>query len=162
MRKIITRILTLALIMTLTSFAANAQVKSLEKYADMKNVTYVYISKAMIGMAQKMSAPSVPGMEMKKVMPKLTGIQIISSDNKSANAKLKAEVADIIKKEKYEVLMQVDDDGEKVRIYLHEGKTQSAIIMLTEAEKEVTIIAFTGKFSLDDVKGMIDVPSDDD
>ena len=161
MKTIAIRIL-LVVAMVVTSLQANAQVKAFEKYADMKNVTYVYISKAMIGMAQKMSAPSVPGMEMKNVMPKLTGIQIISSDNKSANAKLKAEVADIIKKEKYEVLMQVDDDGEKVRIYLHEGKTQSAIIMLTEAEKEVTIIAFTGKFSLNDVKGMIDVPSDDD
>ena len=159
MRKNISRTLIFALIMLLGTFAANAQVKSLEKYADMKNVTYVYISKAMLGMAQKATTPSVPGME---VMPKLSGIQIISSENKTTSSKMKADVADIIKKEKYEVLMQVDDDGEKVRIYHHEGKTQSAIIMITEADHELGIIAFSGKFSLNDVKGMIDSSVDDD
>lgn len=162
MRKIISRTLILALIMLLGTLAANAQVKSLEKYADMKNVTYVFISKAMLGMAQKATTPSVPGMEMKKVMPKLSGIQIITSENKLASAKMKSDVADIIRKEKYEVLMQVDDDGEKVRIYHQEGKTQSAIIMITEADKELTIIAFSGKFSLNDVKGMVDVSGDED
>ena len=98
MRKIISRTLILALIMLLGTLAANAQVKSLEKYADMKNVTYVFISKAMLGMAQKAATPSVPGMEMKKVMPKLSGIQIITSENKLASAKMKSDVADIIRK----------------------------------------------------------------
>ena len=34
--------------------------------------------------------------------------------------------------------------------------------MITEADHELGIIAFSGKFSLNDVKGMIDSSVDDD
>ena len=47
------------------SLNANAQVKAFEKYADMKNVTYVYISKYMLSMAGKNATPSVPGVDIK-------------------------------------------------------------------------------------------------
>ena len=51
--------------------------------------------------------------------------------------------------------MQVDDEGDKVRIYHHEGKQQSAIIMLTTSDMEVVVMAFTGKFTLSDVKSIV-------
>ena len=41
----------------MASLTANAQVKAFEKYADMKNVSYVYISKYMLGMAGKVATP---------------------------------------------------------------------------------------------------------
>ena len=154
MRKIISRILTLALIMTLTSFAANAQVKSLEKYADMKNVTYVYISKAMLTLAKGLTTPSVPGMDMKNAFGKLNAIQIITTENKAARTKLKAEVADVVKREKYEMLMQVDEDDSKVRIYFKDGKKQSVILMSTDESNETAVIAFSGTFKIEDVQKM--------
>ncbi|MBO6032295.1 MAG: DUF4252 domain-containing protein, partial [Prevotella sp.] len=78
----------LCIMVTMASLTVNAQVKAFEKYADMKNVSYVYISKYMLRMASNSSMPSVPGVDTKSLASKLTGIQIVSSEEKTARAKL--------------------------------------------------------------------------
>ena len=152
MRKIFSRTLICTLIMLLSSLTANAQVEEFEKYSDMKNVTYVYISKAMLTLAKGLTTPSVPGMDMKNAFGKLNAIQIITTENKAARTKLKAEVADVVKREKYEMLMQVDEDDSKVRIYFKDGKKQSVILMSTDESSETSVIAFSGTFKIEDVQ----------
>lgn len=144
----------LCMVVTMCSFSANAQVKAFEKYADMKNVTYVYISKYMLGMAGKNAAPSVPGVDISNLSKKLTGIQIINTENKVARNKLKEEVKSIIAKDKYELMMQINEDDSKVNIYHHIGKQQSAVIMFVDQDDEVAIMVFSGKFTLEDVMKM--------
>ena len=144
----------IALVLAMTSLHANAQVKEFEKYSDTKNVTYVYISKFMLGMAGKLATPSVAGVNTKSIMNKLSGIQIITSEDKTAAARLKSDTQDIVKRGKYERLMQVDEEGEKVRIYHCEDKKQSAVVMQVEEKDELTVIVFSGKFTLDDVMKM--------
>ena len=136
------------------SLHANAQVKAFEKYADAKNVTYVYISKYMLGMAGKNATPSVPGVDIKTLAGKLTGIQIINAENKAAQAKLKNDVKGIISRDKYELLMQMNEDDSRVNIYHHIAKQQSAVVMQTEDNEELTLMIFSGKFTLDDVMKM--------
>lgn len=144
----------IALALLVTSLQANAQVKEFEKYSDTKNVTYVYISKFMLGLAGKVATPSVAGVNTKSIMNKLSGIQIITSEDKAAASRLKSDTQDIVRQGKYELLMQVDEDGEKVRIYHCEGKKQSAVVMQVEEKDELTVIVFSGKFTLDDVMKM--------
>lgn len=144
----------LCVAMLMASVTANAQVKAFEKYADMKNVTYVYISKFMLRMVDASSAPSVPGVNTQSLMKKLNGIQIINSDNKNAIARLKADAQSIVKQGKYELLMQVDEDGDKVRIYHREGKQQSVVVMMADEEDEFSVIVFSGTFTLADVQRM--------
>lgn len=144
----------LCLVVALSSLTANAQVKAFEKYADMKNVTYVFISKYMLGMAGKNSGLSVPGVDVKTLANKLTGIQIITCESKGAQTKLKNDVKAIMAKDKYELLMQVNEDDSKVNIFHHVGKQQSAVIMQVEDDEELTILVFSGKFSLEDVMKM--------
>ena len=136
------------------SLNANAQVKAFEKYADMKNVTYVYISKYMLSMAGKNATPSVPGVDIKTLAGKLTGIQIISTENNVAKAKLKSDVRAILAKGKYELLMQMNEDDSKVNIYHCIAKQQSAVVMQIEDKDELTLMVFSGKFTLDDVMKM--------
>ena len=119
----------LCIMVAMSSLTVNAQVKAFEKYADMKNVSYVYISKYMLGMASKASMPSVPGVDTKSLASKLTGLQIISSEEKTARVKLKNDVKDILARNKYEVLMQIREDGDKVDIYHCVGKQQSVVVM---------------------------------
>ena len=154
MRKIFSRTLICTLIMLLSSLTANAQVEAFEKYADMKNVTYVYISQAMLKLAKGLATPSVPGMDMKDAFTKLNAVQIITSDNKAARAKLKAEVAEVVKRDKYEMLMQVDEDDSKVRIYFKDGKKQAVILMSTDESNETSVIVFTGTFKIEDIQKM--------
>ena len=130
----------LCIMVAISSLTVNAQVKAFEKYADMKNVSYVYISKYMLGMASKTSMPSVPGVDTKSLASKLTGIQIISSEEKTARVKLKNDVQDILAHDKYEVLMQIREDGDKVDIYHCVGKQQSVVVMLMDEDDSATVM----------------------
>ena len=153
MKQIIIKAL-LCVVTALSSLTVNAQVKAFEKYADMKDVTYVYISKYMLSMAGKNAAPSVPGIDIKTLAGKLTGIQIISSEHKEAQAKLKSDVKSIMEKDKYELMMQMNEEDTKVNIFHHIDKKLSAVIMQVEEDDEMTVIVFSGKFTLDDVMKM--------
>ena len=153
MKQIIIKTL-LGIMVVLFSLTANAQVKAFEKYADAKNVTYVYISKYMLAMAGKNATPSVPGVDIKTLAGKLTGIQIINTENKAAQAKLKNDVKGIISRDKYELLMQMNEDDSRVNIYHHITKQQSAVVMQVEDKEELTLMVFSGKFTLDDVMKM--------
>lgn len=153
MKQIIIKTL-LCIVVALGSLTANAQVKAFEKYADTKNVTYVFISKYMLGMAGKNAAPSVPGIDAKTLAGKLTGIQIITSEDNATQKKLKSDVKSIMAKDKYELLMQMNEDDNKVNIFHHVDKQQSAVIMLVEGNDNMTVMVFSGKFTLDDVMKM--------
>ena len=153
MKQIIIKTL-LGIVVALCSLNANAQVKAFEKYADAKNVTYVYISKYMLSMAGKNATPSVPGVDIKTLAGKLTGIQIINTENKAAQAKLKNDVKGIISRDKYELLMQMNEDDSRVNIYHHITKQQSAVVMQVEDKEELTLMVFSGKFTLEDVMKM--------
>ena len=145
----------LCAVVAMASLTANAQVKAFEKYADMKNVSYVYISKYMLGMAGKVATPAaIPGVDVKALASKLTGIQIITSEEKTARAKLKADVKDLLARDNYEVLMQIRDDGSKVDIYHCIGKQQSVVVMIVDDEGEATVMVFSGHFTMDDVMKM--------
>ena len=153
MKQIIIRTL-LCAIVAMASLTVNAQVKAFEKYADMKNVSYVYISKYMLRMASNSSMPSVPGVDTKSLASKLTGIQIISTEEKTARAKVRNDVKDILARDKYEVLMQIREDGDKVDIYHCVGKQQSVVVMLMDEDDSATVMIFSGNFTLDDVMKM--------
>ena len=153
MKQVIIKVL-LCIVVALGCLTANAQVKAFEKYADTKNVTYVFISKYMLGMAGNNAAPSVPGIDTKTLAGKLTGIQIITSVDNATQKKLKNDVKSIMAKDKYELLMQMNEDDNKVNIFHHVDKQQSAVIMLVEGDDNTTVMVFSGKFTLDDVMKM--------
>jgi D-aminopeptidase len=109
----------------------------------------------MLAMAGKNNTPSIPNVDIKALSNKLSGIQIIHSDEKSACKKLKNEVKTILTRDKYEVLMQINDDDQKVNIYFTQNKQQSIVLMqVDEDDDEVTLMVFSGKFSVDDVMKM--------
>ena len=153
MKQIIIKIL-IGIVVASCSLHANAQVKAFEKYADMKNVTYVYISKYMLGMAGRNATPSVPGVDTRTLAGKLTGIQIINTENNAAKMKLKSDVKAILAKGKYELLMQMNEDDSKVNIFHCITKQQSAVVMQTEDDEELSLMIFSGKFTLEDVMKM--------
>lgn len=153
MKQAIIKVL-LGMVIVMSGLTANAQVKAFDKYADMKNVTYVFISKHMLAMTGKSAPPSVPGIDTKTLAGKLTGIQIITSENETAQKKLKNDVKSIMTKGKYELLMQMNEDDNKVNIYYLVDRQQSAVVMLVEDGDEVTVMVFSGEFTLEDVMKM--------
>lgn len=150
-----------AAIFMLMSMTANAQVQAFEKYSDTKGMSYVYVSKAMLSMAMNRMKPgspaigSVPNFDVKHIMNKLSGLQIITPETEAAAQKLKSETMAIVKNGKYNLMMQTDHGNEKVRIYDQEGKKQSVIVMITEEGKDMTVIVFSGTFTKKDIEGLI-------
>ena len=60
----------------------------------------------------------------------------------------------MVKRDKYEMLMQVDEEESKVRIYFKDGKKQSVILMSTDESNETSVIVFTGTFKIEDIQKM--------
>ncbi len=156
MKKIMIKTI-LCAVMALTCLNAQAQVKAFEKYSDMNGITYVYISKAMLsaisGRLNKM--PSMPNVDAQVLVNKLSAIQLIHAEKNDMRTKLKSEVQGIVKKDKYELLMQVKEDGNKADIYQNIGPQQSVVAMLVEEKDGVTAVVFSGKFTTEDVMKMV-------
>lgn len=156
MKKIMIKTI-LCAVMAFTTLNAHAQVKAFEKYSDMNGITYVYISKAMLsaisGRLNKM--PSMPNVDAQVLVNKLSAIQLIHAEKNDMRAKLKSEVQGIVKKDKYELLMQVKEDGNKADIYQNIGPQQSVVAMLVEEKDGVTAVVFSGKFTTEDVMKMV-------
>ena len=156
MKKIMIKTI-LCTVMALTCLNAQAHVKAFEKYSDMNGITYVYISKAMLsaisGRLNKM--PSMPNVDAQVLVNKLSAIQLIHAEKNDMRTKLRSEVQGIVKKDKYELLMQVKEDGNKADIYQNIGPQQSVVAMLVEEKDGVTAVVFSGKFTTEDVMKMV-------
>lgn len=149
------RIILIILITIITGTGASAQVKELEQFAEMKDVTYVYISKTMLRMAAGIASPEVPGIDIKGLMNKLSAIQIVSTEKKTVCAKIDATVEKMVKNNKYELMMSINDDTDKVKFYIKETKSSSVLLMAVNEESENVVMAFSGKFNERDVEKLM-------
>ena len=71
------------LMLTLTCLTAQAQTNPFDRFAEYKDVTYVYISKAMLKLIGTNVIPSINGIDVKEIGNKLNSIQIITSEKNS-------------------------------------------------------------------------------
>lgn len=137
----------------LATFSLNAQSR-FDKIAEMEGVTSVYVSPKMFNM-MKDSNSNTGDINIDKVAKKLTGLQILSSENQEASSLLRKETAFINPKNGYEELMRVKDDGERMFIYMKEGKETNEYILLVDESKEFTVIILEGKLTVDEVRGVV-------
>ena len=138
----------------LVAIALPAQENVFDKYADSEGVSTVYISKKMFSM-MKDSNSNTGDINIDKVAKKLTGLQILSSENPDASSLLRKETAFINPKNGYEELMRVKDEGERMFIYMKEGKETNEYILLVDENKEFTVIILEGKLTVDEVRGIV-------
>ena len=134
------------LIIALTCINANAQDNPFDKFADSKDVTYVYISEAMLKLFGTDVMPSINGVDISEIGSKLKSIQVITSE-KATKKSLKSEAMDIIKKHSYERLMQIAEKDNNVDIYHKGGKDNSIIVMVNENNDDTVLIVFSGTFT---------------
>lgn len=51
--------------------------------------------------------------------------------------------------------MRVKDEGERMFIYMKEGKETNEYILLVDENKEFTVIILEGKLTVDEVRGIV-------
>ena len=103
---------------------SQAQQELFKKYSDMKNVSSVYISKAMLEMNPSLFTKDI---YIGKAASQLNSVQIISTMDKMIKADLLKDIREMVKSSRYELLMKqkgtvsssefyVSRKGDKVRL----------------------------------------------
>lgn len=139
-------ILTLFLVCSSISFAQN---KLFDKYAEMDNVTSVYISKAMF---QMMPAMEAGGLSLMNLKGKIDNLQIISTKRTDLKEQMRKEFGALINKQ-HEELMRVKDGKTRATFYVKKkGEQVNELIMLADTDNEYSVIQLVGNFTLQDIQ----------
>jgi hypothetical protein len=142
--------MTLCLFCTTIGFAQN---RVFEKYADMDNVTSVYISKAMFQMMPTIENVGVNLMNMKG---KIESLQLVSTEKQEMIMQMKREFSRLVTT-RHEELMRIKDGKTRVNFYSDiKGDRITELIMLVEAEENFTAIMLSGNFTLKDIQEIAD------
>ena len=143
-------IMILCLFCTGMGFAQN---KTFEKYADMDNVTSVYISKAMFQMMPTVRDIGVNLMNMKG---KIEYLQLVSTEKQDQIAQMKKDFSRLVTTQ-HEILMHVKDGNTRVNFYSDmKGDQIKELIMLVDSDENYTAILLTGNFTLKDIQGIME------
>ena len=174
------RLILLALVAIVT-LTAHAQHDYFEKYADMEGVTSVYISKTMFKLMQGLPMEiGTDDVDMGKIIGKLDGLYILTTEEPEIMEALRKETAFITKNEDfeciksktktkeyvsrsenngYEEIVRIKEDGQKVAIYMKEEEDARTeyVVIVDSPDDEYVIMIFTGTLLPKDVQGIINM-----
>lgn len=148
------RLYFLAILFIMSAIASSAQVSSVfDRYSDTKDVSAVYISKTMLRMIPNFGANGTNSPA--ELISKLDCIRVLSTPNPSLIKKMSEDFKSEIKKEKYEVLLQATENGERVFIYMKTGKDDINEYLITaEDPEESNYVLIVGTITPADVMKM--------
>jgi len=128
---------------------AQGENKLFQKYADMDNVTSVYISKKMF---QMMPVANTAGLSLMNMKGKVDGLEILTTENPALRAQMKKEFGALISA-KHEELMRVKDESTRATFYIRENNDLiRELIMLADTKDEFSVIQLVGRFTLQDIQ----------
>ena len=123
-----------------------------ERLGQIKGITSVYVSKAMMGLAGGMGG-KIP----KSMAGKLEKINIFNAEDSGKSKELRTTAEKYMKENNYEVMMEVNDQGDDYMcIRMKElRKDCNEFVLLTEdGGGEVSVIILTGNITEKDLEGM--------
>ncbi len=140
-----------------TSVLAQAQTDPFEKIMDMKGVTTVYISKAMLGMMSDLDPGqmNMEGVEIGEVVKKLTSITVLTSEEPGAVKAIQELAAKIKHNKAYEQLMFAKKDATKATIYAKVAPNEESemiVVVNRDAEGGNVLVRLTGTMTLADIQ----------
>lgn len=132
---------------------AQAQDAIFHKYEDTKGVSTVFISKTMLRM---MSNSNIGNIKITSVAGKLDGMRILNCDKPALATQIGQDIKRMLKTEGFEVVMQINDDGEKTIIYQKElSKGRNTFSLLNDEKDEISFISISGAVTLNDISKII-------
>lgn len=141
MRKIL--VLAIAALISVSAFAQNS--KSIyNKYSNKEGVSSVYVSPSMFKMMGKV--PNVEGADFSSVIKSLDAMYVIECENVALASELKYDIIKYANSNKMELMMEVKDGDETVKIYtISEGDVITDFIMLASEHDECVFVGIEGK-----------------
>lgn len=126
-----------------------AQDKLFDKYADMDNVTSVFISKKMFDMMPNIESG---GLNLMNLKGKINNLQLLTTEKRDVQDQMRKEFSGLISKS-HEELMRVKDNNTKATFYIEQnGELINEMIMLADTDSNYVVIRLTGKFTLQDIQ----------
>lgn len=148
----------------LLSFTALAQDgRSIyNKYSDYEDVSAVYISPSMFKLIGKI--PELPvgdsGVDISPIINSLSGFYLLDSENPSINRSLQADAEKFVKNGTYDLLMEIKDSGEKVKIFTcGNDKVINSLVMTSFDDNECVFIAISGEILRSELEKIIASPA---
>jgi hypothetical protein len=139
----------LTILCLLCTKAGFAQDKLFDKYADMDNVTSIYISKAMF---QMMPEIKDAGVNLSRLKGKMESFRLISSGREEQISLMRKDFSQPVQSGRQE-LMRIRDGHTRVTFYSGvKGDRISELLVLADADSSFTVIQLTGDFTLKDIQ----------
>jgi hypothetical protein len=151
-------LLVAALFMLTANICAQDSKGIYNKYSDNDEVSAVYISAAMFKLMGKVPNMDVGNgsMNIGSIIKNLDCMYILDCDDPDVSANIKSDVNKYISKYKFELLMEIKDRGEVVRIYTSGNEKTVTQFVMTAAEADAyTLICLDGTMSRADLEKMI-------
>lgn len=148
----------LAIVMALTCNTMFAQDALFKKYDNVKGVSTVYISKALLSLIPEMHTGNK---DISKIAGKLDHAKILSCELPSLVEEITSETIKYFKSGEYTNLMKMNDgDGGQTIIYGKSiDKEKSEFVLFSNMEDEVNIINVMGTITLNDIKQITNKPN---
>ena len=130
-----------------------AQQELFKKYSDMKNVTSVYVSKAMLDMNPSLFTKDI---YIGKAASQLNSVQIISTmDNKIKSEMLK-DIRELIKSSRYELLMKQKGTVSSSEFYVNrKGDKVKELVMVIDGAASLKFVYLEGEMTTKDVQNIL-------
>ena len=129
------------------------------KYSDNDEVSAVYISSSMfklLGKVPNMELGEGSSMDLGSIIKNLNSMYLLDCEDPDLCNEIKADVNKFIKKYDFELLMEMKDKGEVVRIYTTGNeKTVTQFIMTASEYEAFTFICLDGTMSRADLEKAI-------
>lgn len=150
-----------AMIVALACTTVNAENRLFKNISKMDGVTSVYVGKQMLKLAGDMNLVGNTGnFDTSKLLSKLTGVEVVTCDNKKYAKEVSKKIDGIIKSMgDLEIVTEVDDNEDakdKSHVVIYAKSTPGSDIIKTllinvQSENEPTIVALHGDFTFEDL-----------
>ena len=120
------------------------------KYSDNESVSAVYISSAMFKLMGKVPNMDVGSgtMNIGPLIKNLNSMYVLDCDDPDVCQEIKSDINKYVKKYDFEMLMEVKEKGEVVRIYTAGSeKTVNQFVMTASETNAITFICLDGTMS---------------
>ncbi|WP_226391264.1 DUF4252 domain-containing protein [Penaeicola halotolerans] len=147
--------LSIILLFIMSSLAVQAQDDFISKHfptlMENEKFTKVYFSAKMFSMMANFTSAQ-EAEDFTAILPRLTGLRLVSSENIDGKPYYDKALS-VLKREKYEVLMEVSEEGAMTKFMMKEGSGGriSEFVMLSIDAQNITLISLTGNMTMKDI-----------
>ena len=137
------------LLVSVSALAQNSGKALYRKYSDEPGVQAVYISPAMFRLIGRIPDVEIgdSNVNLARVIKSMTGFYLISFEDPELGRELSADVSGLLDRSDYELMMEVKDDGQTVRLYTVSPTDEliTSLIMHVRDQEETTFLSIDGE-----------------